>query len=99
MSKLSYAVIQCQHQKKRDKAAVQCMSEKNVEISYNSLGKASKKQFCFDGVFDEKTTQKEFYDNVVCNVVDEMLQVFTWHSSITSIALHDCPFVLQNLFA
>ena len=62
-------------EKARDKAAVQCMTEKNVEVTYNSMGKSSKKQFCFDGVFDEKTTQKDFYDKVVRNVVDEVLQV------------------------
>ena len=62
-------------EKARDRAAVQCMSDKNVEVTYNSMGKSSKKQFCFDGVFDEKTTQKDFYDKVVRNVVDEVLQV------------------------
>ena len=51
------------------------MSEKNVEVTYNSMGKSSKKTFCFDGVYDEKTTQKDFYDKVVRNVVDEVLQV------------------------
>jgi hypothetical protein len=51
-------------EKARDRAAVQCVSEKNVEVTYNSLGKSSKKQFCFDGVFDEKTMQQDFYDKV-----------------------------------
>ena len=62
-------------EKTRDKAAVQCVSDKIVEVTYSSLGKSAKKQFCFDGVHDEKTTQKDFYDRVVKNVVDEVLEV------------------------
>ncbi len=59
----------------REKTAVQCVGDKTVEVAYSSLGKAAKKQFCFDGVFDEKTMQMDFYDKVVRNVVDEVLQV------------------------
>ena len=62
-------------EKTRDKVAVQCISDKLVEVGYNSAGKFTKKQFSFDAVFDEKTTQKEFYDEAVSNVVDEVLQV------------------------
>ncbi len=62
-------------EKAKERPVLQCIGEKMVEVGYNSSGKLTKKQFCFDGVFDDKTTQKEFYDRAVSNVVDEVLQV------------------------
>jgi hypothetical protein len=58
----------------KDKPAIKCVSDKHVEVNYGALGKASKKSFCFDGVYDEKSTQKEVYESVVRPVVDEVLQ-------------------------
>jgi kinesin family protein 11 len=49
-------------------------SDKTVEVQYPSLGKQAKKNFTFDGTFDETTSQKDMYDNVVRPVVDEVLQ-------------------------
>ena len=62
-------------EKTREKSAVQCISDKIVEVGCNAAGKFTKKQFCFDAVFEDKTSQKEFYENAVSNVVDEVLQV------------------------
>ena len=58
----------------KDKVAITCVNEKNVEVNYASMGKNAKKSFSFDGVFDTKSSQTEVYDGVVRPVVDEVLQ-------------------------
>ena len=62
-------------EKTREKSAVQCISDKVVEVGYNAAGKFTKKQFCFDSVFEDKANQKDFYEEAVRSVVDEVLQV------------------------
>ena len=58
----------------KDKGAIKCVSDKHVEVNCQAMGKSSKKTFAFDGVYDEKSTQKQVYDSVVRPVVDEVLQ-------------------------
>ncbi|KAJ1488419.1 P-loop containing nucleoside triphosphate hydrolase protein [Baffinella frigidus] len=55
----------------QEKQSLRCTSDKTVDVMY---GKAGKKSFTFDGTFDESTSQKDMYDNVVRPVVDEVLQ-------------------------
>jgi hypothetical protein len=62
-------------ERSRERSSVSCINDKCVEVTFNSLGKSTKRQFHFDGVFDEKSAQKDFYDQVVNPVVDEVLQV------------------------
>ena len=58
----------------KDRAVINCVSDKVVEVNYASMGKQAKKGFTFDGVFDAASTQTEVYDGVVRPVVDEVLQ-------------------------
>ncbi|EKX31906.1 hypothetical protein GUITHDRAFT_159015 [Guillardia theta CCMP2712] len=58
----------------KEKQALRCLNEKTVEVSYASLGKASKKAFMFDGVYDQSSSQKDVFEHVVKPVVDEVLQ-------------------------
>lgn len=78
MCVLLQVVLRCrpmtQVEASKEKAAIKCVSDKHVEVNYGALGKASKKSFVFDGVYDEKSTQKEVYESVVQPVVDEVLQ-------------------------
>ncbi len=75
-------------EKTREKSAIQCISDKVVEVGYNAAGKFTKKQFCFDSVFDsDKTSQKEFYEEAVRSVVDEVLQVKYSDSSYVDFTL------------
>jgi hypothetical protein len=41
-----------------DKVVLQCVSDRNAEVTYSSLGKSAKRAFTFDGVYDDKTTQE-----------------------------------------
>ena len=59
---------------KLEKQAIKCVGDKHVEVNYGLMGKTSKKSFAFDGVYDEKSSQKDVYENVVRPVVDEVLQ-------------------------
>ncbi len=41
-----------------EKVVLKCVSDRNAEVTYSSLGKSAKRAFMFDGVYDDKTTQE-----------------------------------------